>query len=248
VNFGWLALILPGVSSSLRLISVLDVGSFAEALHVSTVPAACLLLAQQLQLQQTTMEDSPKQQFRHQVFAQSSLYEASPTPSDEGGGVSPVKTRMATRFFSPATQPPPAAMEAVVAALASTSGNNGSSNSISIPGRSSASMPARCSAPGHLADSIYGRQLQDSIQQQLGSSSSPAYRMVSATQSGKHKLLHSQDVAGSHTSLLLVEHLEGTEVRFGMRLCISRERMPSTSDMLKQLVASHGLKLMPLTC
>jgi hypothetical protein len=121
-----------------------------------------------------------------------SLYDASPTPSEEGGGgASPVKARMASRFFTQPTATP------LAAGCCST-----------VPGRSAASMqqlPSPRAPPAaqhvHLQDSIY--------------SSSVARRHASAPALGKHHgglLRHSQDLAGSHTSLVNVAHHEGAQV------------------------------------
>lgn len=123
-----------------------------------------------------------------------SLYAASPTPSDEGGGgASPVKARMATRFFTPPTA-------TTLAAGCCSTGR--------VPARSAASMQQLPSPPPPAAQ----RHLQDSIY-----SSSAVHRHVSAPALGKHQdslLRHSQDLAGSHTSLVDVVHRAGTQVGF----------------------------------
>lgn len=141
---------------------------------------------------------------------QQSLYDASPTPSDEGfGGASPVKARMATRFFTPpnATTPPPPAAAAVLAGC--SKGACCSSSSAGMPARTPASMQHLSPPAGHLQDSIYSSRTGSFSP---ASASNGVRRPASAPPHGKGKLLHSQNTAGSHLSLLDVEHLEGTEV------------------------------------
>lgn len=157
-----------------------------------------------------------------------SLYDASPTPS-EAGGVSPVKARMASRFFTPPTATP------LAAGCCST-----------VPGRSAASMqqlPSTRAPPAaqhHLQDSIY-------------SSSSPAARRhVSAPALGKHQgglLRHSQDLAGSHTSLVNVAHHEGAQVAVELFVPHSGEHVKDTfwpcTFNLSKVILGAGMMAIP---
>jgi hypothetical protein len=169
---------------------------------------------------------------------QQSLYDASPTPSDEGfGGASPVKARMATRFFTPpnaTTPPPPPAAAAAAAVLAGCSKGACCSSGTGMSARSSASMQHLSPPAGHLQDSIYSSRT-GSFSPAAGSSD--PRRPASAPPHGKGKLLQRENAAGSHTSLLGLEHLEGTEVGPAQR---TQHRASSSCSMLccSQLVIS----------
>lgn len=147
-----------------------------------------------------------------------SLYDASPTPSEEGGGASPVKARMATRFFAPvATTPPPAA--AAVTVLTSRSNLATCSNSRS--GASACSHVGTQQSPpptGHLQDSIYGSAAGSFSQLSSSSGLHKSASQQAAASRVKGRLRHSQDDAGSHTSLLNVQHHDGAQVRCCLEL------------------------------
>jgi hypothetical protein len=82
-------------------------------------------------------------------------------------------------------------------------------SSAGMSARRPASMQHLSPPAGHLQDSIYSSRT-GSFSPVGGSSG--LRRPASAPLYGKGKLLHSENAAGSHTSLLDVEHLEGTQV------------------------------------
>lgn len=155
-----------------------------------------------------------------------SLYEGSPTASEEGGGgTSPVKATLATRFYSAAAQAAARAAAAAAGPSAATQPNGTSSTSSSRQGGSrlsslSASDPALLAPLSQLRSSIYSASttaLAGSSSSSSGLPASAVQRSASAPsmragKKGGQWAGHDTEAAASHTSLLDLQHHEHHQV------------------------------------